>query len=79
MHQVGNCSLGDLDSQLEQLAMNSGRTPERIGRCHLKNKVTDLRADRRPPESLLPGLKSPEQLETLSMPPNDSFGFDDDQ
>jgi hypothetical protein len=27
----------------------------------------------------LPGLKSPEQLETLSMPPNDSFGFNDDQ
>jgi hypothetical protein len=27
----------------------------------------------------LPGLKSPEQLETLSMPPNDSFGVDDDQ
>jgi len=78
-HQVGNRSFGDLDSQLEQLAMNSGRTPERIGRCHLKNKVTDLRADRRPPGSLLPGLKSPEQLETLSMPPNDSFGFDDDQ
>ena len=79
MHQVGNCSLGDLDSQLEQLAMNSGRTPERIGRCHLKNKVTDLRADRWPPGSLLQGLKSPEQLETLSMPTNDSFGFDDDQ
>jgi hypothetical protein len=27
----------------------------------------------------LPELKSPEQLETLSMPPDDSFGFDDDQ
>ena len=78
-HQVRNCSLGDLDSQLEQLAMNSGRTPERIRCCHLKNKVTDLRADRRAPGSLLQGLKSPEQLETLSMPPNDSFGFDDDQ
>jgi hypothetical protein len=27
----------------------------------------------------LSGFKSPEQLKTLSMPPNDSFGFDDDQ
>ena len=79
MHQVGNCSLGDLDSQFEQLAMNSGRTSERICRCHLKNNVTDLRVDRRLPGSLLPGLNSPEQLETLSMPSNDSFGFDDDQ
>jgi hypothetical protein len=59
--------------------MNSGRTPEWIGLCHLKNKVADIRADRRAPGSLLPGLKSPKQLETLSMPTNDSFGFDDDQ
>ena len=48
MHQVGNRSLGDLDSQLEQLAMNPWCTPEWIGVRHLKNKVTDLRADRRP-------------------------------
>ena len=79
MHQVGNCSFGDLNSQLEQLAMNSGRFPQRFGRCHLENKVTDLRADLRLPESLLPGLKSPKLLETLSMPPNDSLRFDDDQ
>jgi hypothetical protein len=25
------------------------------------------------------GLELPEELETLSMPPDDSFGFDDDQ
>ena len=79
MHQVGNCSLGYLNSQLEQLAMNSGRTPERVGVRHLKNKAADLRIYRRPPGSLLLGLKSPEQLETLAMPLNDSFGFDDDQ
>ena len=54
MHQVGNCSLGDLDSQLEQLAMNSGRTPKRVGGRHLKNKVTDHGAYRRPPGSPLP-------------------------
>ena len=79
MHQGGNRSLGDLDSQLEQLAMNSGRTPEWIGRCHLKNKVTDLRADRRPPGSLLPGLKSPEYLEAFFVPPHDGVRLDNDQ
>jgi hypothetical protein len=79
MHQVGNCSLGDLDSQFEQLAIKSRRTPERVEIRHLKNMVTDLRADRRPPGFLLSRLKSPEQLKTLSVPPNDSFGFDDDQ
>ena len=78
-HQVGNRSFGYLDSQLEQLAMNPWCSPERVGVRHLKNKVTDLRADRRPAGTFTSGLKFPEQLETLSMPPNDSFGFDDDQ
>ena len=78
-HQVGNRSLGYLDSQLEQLAMNPWCTPEWIGVRHLKNKVTDLRADRRPAGTFESGLVLPEQLETPSMPPNDSFGFDDDQ
>ena len=68
-----------LDSQLEQLAMNPWCTPEWIGVRHLKNKVTDLRADRRPSGTFESGLELPEQLETLSMPPDDSFGFDDDQ
>ena len=74
-HQVGNCSLGYLDSQLEQLAMNPWCPPERVGRCHFKNKVTDLRAERRSPGTFSSGLELPEQLETLSMPSNDSFGF----
>jgi len=78
-HQVGNCSLGDLDSQLEQLAMNPWCSPERVGIRHLKNKVTDLRADLRPAGTFMSGLELPEELETLSMPPDDSFGFDDDQ
>jgi len=78
-HQVGNRSLGYLDSQLEQLAMNPWCTPEWIGVRHLKNKVTNLRADRRPSGTFESGLELPEQLETLSMPPDDSFGFDDDQ
>ena len=78
-HQVGHCSLGDLDSQLEQLAMNSGRTPERIGSCHLKNKVTDLRADQRSPGSFVPGLELPKQLESFSVPSHDGFRLDDDQ
>ena len=59
--------------------MNPGRTPERVGIRHLKNKVTDLGVDRRPPGTFASGFELPKQLETLSVPPNDSFGFDDDQ
>jgi len=78
-HQVRNRSLGDLDSQFEQLAMNSRSAPERVGLRHLENKLTDFRADRRPPGSVAPGLELIEQLESLSMPPNEGFGFYDDQ
>ena len=77
--QVGNRSFGYLDSQLEQLAMNPWCSPERVGVRHLKNKVTDLGADRRPAGTFTSGLEPPEQLETLSVPPNDSLGCDDDQ
>jgi hypothetical protein len=59
--------------------MNPWYSPERVGVRHPKNIVTDLVADRRPTGSLFPDCKSPEQLETLSMPPNDSLGFDDDK
>ena len=59
--------------------MNPWCSPERVGVRHLKNKVTDLRADRRPPGTFESGLELPEQLETLSMPPNDSLRFDEDQ
>ena len=78
-HQVRNRSLGEFDSEFEQLAMNPGRTPERIGLGHFSNKVKDFRADRRPPGAFGSGLELPEQLESHTMPPNDRFGFDDDQ
>ena len=79
MHQVGNRSLGDLDSQLEQLAMNSGRTPQTFRGCHLKNKVTDFRANRRSPGSVASGLKSPKHLTTFFMPTHHGLWFDNDQ
>ena len=79
MHQVGNRTLGNLKAKLEQFAMNSGGTPKRVRLCHPANEIADFRAYRRPPGTLVSGLELPEQLETLSMPPNDSFGFDDDQ
>jgi hypothetical protein len=34
--------LADLDAELEQLAMNPRRTPERVGTAHLPNQVPNL-------------------------------------
>ena len=78
-NQTRDRTLGEFNSEFEKLAMNPGRTPERIGLGHFANKVTDFRADRRPPGAFASGLELPEQLESHTMPPNDRFGLDDDQ
>ena len=59
--------------------MNPWRTPKRVGIRHLKNKVTDFRADRRSPGSFAAGLNSPKQLETFFMPTHHGLWFDNDQ
>ena len=78
-NQIGHRSLGDIDSQFNQFTVNPGSIPKRFALGHLQNKVMDFKADRRPSCSFVSGLKSPKQLETRSMPPNDRFGFDNDQ
>jgi hypothetical protein len=40
-HIFGDRRLGDLDAELQQLAMNAWRTPERILSAHLPNQTTD--------------------------------------
>ena len=77
-HQVGNRSFGDLDSQFEQLAMNSGSAPKRLDYRYLKNKFTDFSADSRSPGFFWSALTSPIKLETLSMPSHHGFRFYDD-
>src|SRR5258707_13470728 len=39
-HVLRHCRLGDLDAQLEQLALNPQRALQRIGKAHLANKIT---------------------------------------
>jgi len=36
--------LADLDAELEQFAVDAGRTPERVCHAHLPNQITDLGA-----------------------------------
>jgi hypothetical protein len=44
-HVLRHCRLGDLDAELEQLAMNARRAPQRIGKAHLANKITQIAQD----------------------------------
>ncbi len=50
---------------LEQLAVDPGGTPERIGVAHLPNQITSLAICRRPPGSRTP---APKQAKALTVP-----------
>src|SRR6476620_2251624 len=45
-HILGDAGLADLDAELEQLAMDPRRSPQRIGNAHLADKPADLQRHR---------------------------------
>jgi len=68
-HVLGDGRLADLDAELEQLTVDPGRTPERVGAAHLPNQIANLAIHRRPPGSRAP---TPKQSESLTVPLDDS-------
>src|ERR1700716_3085207 len=44
-HPPPHCGLADLDAELEQLPVNSRRTPQRVCSAHAADQITDVRAD----------------------------------
>ena len=74
-HVNRNCGLGDLDAELEQLAMDLGGAPEWVLKAHSSDQVAHLFGDpRSAPGRTRP--PSPVSGETHSMPPQDSLGPD---
>ena len=57
----------------EELTVDPGRSPERIGERHLEDQVLELRADRGTPWPLAPRLPGPEKPEALAMPADDGL------
>src|SRR5277367_6837769 len=41
-HVLRDGRLADLEAELEQLTVDPGRTPERVGAAHLPNKIANL-------------------------------------
>src|ERR1035438_9394798 len=68
-----NGALGNLDSELEQLAVNARRTPQRIRPSHGLDQIADRFANRLPSHlpSRLAGQLCPIPAETLPWPAND--------
>jgi hypothetical protein len=44
-HVLGDGRLADLDAELQQLAVDARRTPERVGAAHLSDQITNLAID----------------------------------
>src|SRR5262245_18945649 len=75
-HVDRNCGLGDLNAELEQLAMDLGGAPEWVLKAHSADQITHLFRDPRsaPGRTRLP---SPISGETHSMPTQDGLGSND--
>jgi hypothetical protein len=79
-HIDRNRGLGDIDAQLEQLAMDLGGAPQRGLKTHSSAQVAHFFGDRRTP-SRRTGFPSPVSGKTSSMPayhglrPDDGYGI----
>src|SRR3954465_3528643 len=74
-HVDRNRGLGDIDAQLEQLAMDPGSAPQRVLKTHSPDQVAHLFADPRS-ASERTGLPSQISGKAHSMPTHDSLGPD---
>src|SRR5260370_3916838 len=71
--------LGNMQSQLEQFAVDASRTPGPILPLHAADQVANLPTDFRSPECTLPRPPPPKQLESSAMAGNHGFSLYTDQ
>ena len=69
-HETGNGPLRDVEPQLDQLAVDARRTPERIGQRHAANELCKLPGNRWPTGPSASGLPRPEGPKALAVPAN---------
>src|SRR5262249_21666355 len=72
-HVLGDAGRGDLEAELEQLAMKARRPPQRFFRAHPPDQRAQSRLDLRPP-SKRARLPPPVPTEACSMPPHEGPG-----
>ena len=74
----GHRRLGQSDAELQELAVNPGGTPQRIGQRHPANQIADLEEDGWS-TTLVSALPGPVKLEALPVPADHGRGLDDDE
>src|ERR1700739_3722471 len=66
-HVLGDAGLADLDAELEQLAMDSWRSPQRVGDAHLADQPANFQRYGRA-TAAMPRFPAPIQSETGAVP-----------
>src|SRR5262249_41758557 len=77
-HVFGNRSLGDLNSEFEQFAVDPRRTPKRVLTAHGSNQIASFLWNLGTSGSSMMYFPSPMPPESLTMPVDDGFRLDDD-
>src|SRR3979411_3329113 len=75
-HVLGDARLGDLNPELEQLAVDAWRAPKRIIDAHPPDQRPQLRVDLRSP-SQWAGLPTPVAAKAGPVPTHERLGPDD--
>src|ERR1035441_8721977 len=74
-HVLRGCRLGDVEAELQKLAVDMRRTPERVLKAHSLDKVAHLFVDLRSAAERT-GFPSPERTEAFAMPIHDRLRSD---
>ena len=78
-NEAGDGALGDVDAELEELAVDAGRPPQAIRRGHFPDEGGDLGIDGRAASRGPTGPLSPVHAEASALPSQDGVGGHDDQ
>jgi hypothetical protein len=71
-HVFGNRRLGNLEPEHQELAMHSGRAPQRVFFAHPLDEITQATIDLRPPCSISE-FPTSKDFEANAMPPQDGL------
>ncbi len=76
---LGDGGLGNLNSELEQLAVDPRRAPQRVLLAHARDQLADVRRNRRPAGAAGARFPSPVPAKTFPVPADDCLRLHDDE
>ena len=74
---LGHRGLADIDAELEELSVNAGSTPERVGRAHVPDQSPNFDGHLRSANSSCSRLPAPERAKAGAMPADNRLRLND--